>query len=86
MTNARMEPVSRKLPIRRNIALLSSALAANSAMRQLTAAVASIGLARVLEVEGLLGLGPAIVLAAGALAAVPAGRAMDRFGCRGACC
>jgi MFS family permease len=68
------------LPIRRNIALLSSALAANSAMLQLTAAVASISLARVLEVEGLLGLGPAIVLAAGALAAVPAGRAMDRFG------
>jgi MFS family permease len=31
-------------------------------------------------VEGLLGLGPAIVLAAGALAAVPAGRAMDRVG------
>jgi MFS family permease len=69
-----------KLPIRRNVALLSSALAANSAMLQLTAAVASVSLARVLEMEGLLGLGPAIVLAAGALAAVPAGRAMDRFG------
>jgi MFS family permease len=80
MTNARMEPASRKLPIRQNIALLSSGLAANSAMLQLTAVVAAISLARVLEVEGLLGLGPAIVLAAGALAAVPAGRAMDRFG------
>ena len=31
-------------------------------------------------VKGLLGLGPAIVLASGALAALPAGRAMDRFG------
>jgi MFS family permease len=31
-------------------------------------------------VTGLLGLGPAIVLTAGALAAVPAGRLMDRFG------
>jgi MFS family permease len=38
---------------------------------------ASLGL---LDVEGLLGLGPALVLAAGALAAVPAGRAMDRRG------
>jgi len=34
----------------------------------------------VLGVDQLLGLGPAIVLAAGALAALPAGRAMDRFG------
>jgi MFS family permease len=68
------------LPIRRNTALLSAALAANSAMLQLSAAVASITLVLVLDVEGLLGLGPAIVLAAGALAALPAGRAMDRVG------
>jgi MFS family permease len=68
------------LPIRRNIALLSAAVAANASMLQLTSAVASISLARVLGVEGLLGLGPAIVLTAGALAAVPAGRAMDRRG------
>jgi MFS family permease len=69
-----------KLPIRRNIALLSGAVAANAAMLQLIAAVAAISLDRVLGAEGLLGLGPAIVLAAGALAAVPAGRAMDRVG------
>src|SRR5581483_4858722 len=31
-------------------------------------------------VSGILGLGPAIFLATGALAALPAGRAMDRFG------
>jgi MFS family permease len=68
------------LPIRRNTALLSAALATNSAMLQLSAAVASITLVLVLDVEGLLGLGPAIVLAAGALAALPAGRAMDRTG------
>jgi MFS family permease len=49
-------------------------------MLQLSAAVASITLVLVLDVEGLLGLGPAIVLASGALAALPAGRAMDRFG------
>jgi MFS family permease len=34
----------------------------------------------VLDIDGLLGLGPAIVLASGALAALPAGRAMDRTG------
>jgi MFS family permease len=37
-------------------------------------------LVRVLDIEGLLGLGPAIVLAAGALAALPAGLLMDRMG------
>jgi MFS family permease len=49
-------------------------------MLQLSAAVASITLVLVLDIEGLLGLGPAIVLASGALAALPAGRAMDRLG------
>jgi MFS family permease len=68
------------LPIGRNTALLSAALAANSGMLQLSAAVASLTLVLVLDVEGLLGLGPAIVLASGALAALPAGRAMDRLG------
>ena len=68
------------LPIRRNTILLSAALAANSAMLQLSAAVASLTLVLVLDIEGLLGLGPAIVLASGALAALPAGRSMDRFG------
>jgi MFS family permease len=69
-----------KLPIGRNTALLSAALAANSATLQLAAAVATITFALVVEVEGLLGLGPALVLGTGALAALPAGRAMDRFG------
>jgi MFS family permease len=68
------------LPIARNTALLSAALATHSAMLALAAAVASITLVRVLDVDWLLGLGPAIVLTAGALAAVPAGRSMDHFG------
>ena len=68
------------LPIRRNTVLLSASLAANSAMLQLSAAVASLTLVLVVDVEGLLGLGPAIVLGCGALAALPAGRAMDRVG------
>jgi MFS family permease len=71
---------SERLPIRRNTVLLSASLAANSAMLQLSAAVASLTLVLVLDIEGLLGLGPAIVLASGALAALPAGRSMDRFG------
>lgn len=75
-----MSAVARQLPIRRNTALLAAALASSSAMLQLSAAVASLTLVLVLDVDGLLGLGPAIVLSCGALAAVPAGRAMDRFG------
>jgi MFS family permease len=73
--------VSQAAPsVRRNTVLLSAALATNSAMLQLSAAVASLTLVLVLDVEGLLGLGPAIVLATGALVAVPAGRGMDRVG------
>ena len=68
------------LPITRNTVLLSASLAANSGMLQLQAAVASITLVQVLGIDGLLGLGPAIVLACGALAAPFAGRAMDRLG------
>jgi MFS family permease len=68
------------LPIRRNSILLAAALAMSSAMLQLSAAVASLTLVTVLDIDGLLGLGPAIVLASGALAALPAGRAMDRTG------
>ena len=69
-----------ELPIRRNTFLLSASLAANSGTLQLSAAVASLTLVSVVGVKGLLGLGPAIVLACGALAALPAGRAMDRIG------
>ncbi len=68
------------LPIGRNTALLSASLAANSGMLQLQAAVASITLVQVLGIDGLLGLGPAVVLASGAIAAPFAGRAMDRVG------
>ncbi len=60
-----------RVPIRRNTALLGAALASSSAMLQLQAAVGSITLVLVLGTSGLLGLGPAIVLTAGALAALP---------------
>ena len=68
--------------VRRNTGLLSASLAANSGALQLNAAVASLTLVLVIDFDGLLGLGPAIGLAAGALAALPAGRAMDRHGRR----
>ena len=55
-------------------------MAIYSAVLQLVAAVSSITFVLVTGVEGLLGLGPALFLTASALTAVPAGRAMDRFG------
>jgi MFS family permease len=68
------------LPIRRNTVLLAASLAANSAMLQLSAAVATLTVVLVVGVGGLVGLGPAIVLGTGALTALPAGKAMDRYG------
>ena len=57
-------------------------MAVYSAVLQLVAAVSSITFVLVTGVRGLLGLGPAIFLLASALAALPAGRAMDRIGRR----
>jgi MFS family permease len=68
--------------VRRNTILLAAAMAVYSAVLQLTAAVSSITFVLVTGVEGLLGLGPAIFLVASGLAAVPAGRLMDRIGRR----
>ena len=55
-------------------------MAVYSAVLQLVAAVSSLTFVLVTGVEGLLGLGPALFLTASALTAVPAGRAMDRYG------
>jgi MFS family permease len=70
------------LNIRRNTGLLAATLAINSCLFQLAAAVNSLTFVLIIGVTGLLGLGPAIFLAASGLAALPAGRAMDRFGRR----
>ena len=67
-------------PIRRNTFLLAATLTSLSGMVQLAVAVATVTLVLVTGVEGILGLGPAIFLTAGALAALPAGRLMDRYG------
>lgn len=67
-------------PIRRNTVLLAATLTCLSGMVQLAVAVATLTLVLVTGIEGILGLGPAIFLSAGALAALPAGRLMDRHG------
>jgi MFS family permease len=67
-------------PIRRNTVLLAATLTCLSGMVQLAVAVATITLVLVTGIEGILGLGPAIFLLAGATAAFPAGRLMDRVG------
>ena len=66
--------------IRRNTVLLALGLVTLSGVLQLAAAVATITLVLVTGIESVLGLGPAIFLTAGALAALPAGRLMDRHG------
>jgi MFS family permease len=66
--------------IRRNTVLLSLCLLTLSGVLQLAVAVATITLVLVTGIESILGLGPAIFLTAGALAALPAGRLMDRYG------
>ena len=69
-----------RLNVKRNTILLAAALAVNSCLFQLAAAVNSITFVQITGIEGLLGLGPAIFLASSGLAALPAGRAMDHFG------
>ena len=67
-------------PVRRNTLLLSATLTCLSGTIQLVVAVATTTLVVVTGIEGILGLGPAIFLTTGALAAFPAGRLMDRHG------
>jgi MFS family permease len=73
-------PVASAKQIRRNTILLSLCLVTLSGVIQLAVAVATITLVLVTGIESILGLGPAIFLTAGALAALPAGRLMDRVG------
>ena len=66
--------------VRRNAFLLAAGLICNSGMFQLAAALSSLTLVAVTGIKGVLGLGPAIFLAAGGLSVAPAGRLMDRVG------
>ena len=66
--------------IKRNTVLLALCLVTLSGVLQLAVAVATITLVLVTGIESILGLGPAIFITAAALAALPAGRLMDRLG------
>jgi MFS family permease len=67
-------------PIRRNALLLAGGLVFQSGMIQLAVALGTITIVSVTGIEGILGLGPAVFLIAGALAVGPAGRLSDRVG------
>jgi MFS family permease len=67
-------------PVKRNAFLLAGGLVCNSGMFQLAAALSSLTLVAVTGIKGILGLGPAIFLASGAIAVGPAGRLTDRVG------
>jgi MFS family permease len=73
-------PEPERFPVARNTTLLAACLTCLSGMIQLAVAVSTLTLVLVTGIESILGLGPAIFLASAALAALPAGRAMDRFG------
>lgn len=60
--------------------LLSAGLVFLSGMIQLAVALGTVTLVVVTGIEGILGLGPAVFLIAGALAVGPAGRISDRVG------
>jgi MFS family permease len=66
--------------VRRNTVLLALGLVFQSGMIQLAVALGTVTIVTVTGVEGILGLGPAVFLVAGALAVGPAGRLSDRVG------
>ena len=66
--------------IYRNALLLAGGLVFQSGMIQLAVALGTVTIVTVTGIEGILGLGPAVFLVAGALAVGPAGRLSDRFG------
>src|SRR3954464_13914377 len=67
-------------PVRRNALLLALGLVFQSGMIQLAVALGTVTIVAVPGVEGILGLGPAVSLIAGAAAVGPAGRLSDRVG------
>jgi MFS family permease len=67
-------------PVRRNALLLALGLVFQSGMIQLAVALGTVTIVAVTGVKGILGLGPAVFLIAGAIAVGPAGRISDRVG------
>lgn len=69
-----------KKVIARNTLLLAASMAALYAMGQLVLAVAATTFATLANAPLLAGMGPALFMLSGSIAALLAGRAMDRFG------
>jgi MFS family permease len=69
-----------RYPVTRNAVLLATGLVCMTGGIQLFVALSTVTLVAVTGIEGILGLGPAIYLTAGALAVFPAGRLGDRVG------
>jgi MFS family permease len=69
-----------RYPVTRNAVLLGAGLVCLNGAIQLFVAISTVTLVAVTGIEGILGLGPAIYLASGALAVFPAGRLGDRVG------
>ena len=67
-------------PVRRNMLLLGAGMAALYGMVTLATAIATLTFVAAGGSRELAGLAPAVFLASAALAALPAGRSMDRFG------
>src|SRR3954468_21817094 len=67
-------------PVRRNALLLALGLVFQLGMIQLAVALGTVTIVAVTGIEGILGLGPAVFLLAGAAAVGPAGRVSDRVG------
>jgi MFS family permease len=67
-------------PVKRNAIVLAAGMVCLSGMVQLAVALGTVTLVAVTGIEGILGLGPAVFLIAGALAVGPAGRISDRVG------
>ncbi|MDQ6839485.1 MAG: MFS transporter [Actinomycetota bacterium] len=66
--------------VRHHVLVLAAGLAALYGMSELAAAVAPLTFEAAGGPKNLVGLAPGVFLASGALAALPAGRAMDRYG------
>ncbi|MDQ6806748.1 MAG: MFS transporter [Actinomycetota bacterium] len=67
-------------PVRRNMLLLAAGMAALYGMVELATAVATLTFEGAGGSRSLAGLAPGVFLASAAMAALPAGRSMDRFG------
>jgi MFS family permease len=77
---ATADPSATGFPVTRNAVLLAAGLVCLNGAVQLFVALSTVTLVAATGVEGILGLGPAIYLASGALAVFPAGHLGDRVG------